>query len=114
MRATSTKFATLSSTTRTAASLGIDNWCSGWVSGEGDGLAIRPAYQEAFDLLGERVNIDRLLNVAVAACLQRPFPVAAHDIGGDGHDRESGKAGVGSDRRGQSVAVDIGHVYVKQ
>src|SRR5512140_118850 len=115
MRAISTKFETLSSTTSTAASLGIDDFGIGCESDLLQVLGIYiPYHQEPLDLLREVVDVDRLLDVAIAARLQRALAVAAHDVGGDGHDGQCGKLRHGFDLGGQGVAVHVRHVDVHE
>src|SRR5512141_952276 len=107
-----TKFDTLSSTTSTAASFGIDGFGNGWVSEGLVQLGICSPCKESLDLLRERIDVNGFLDVAVAACLQGALAVAAHDVGGDGHDGQLGKLRHGLDARGQGVSVDLGHVDV--
>src|SRR5512141_3159024 len=113
MRAISTKSETLSSTTRTAASFGIEDL---GVSCESEGevkLGIRvPCNQEALDLAGENIDVDGLLDVTITPGLQRSFAITAHDVGGDRHDPQPCELQHGADPRRQGIAVHFRHVDV--
>src|SRR5687767_3613153 len=108
MRAISTKLATLSSTTRTVASFGMVGFRMGWVSSTLSGMG--SPREETFNLSDQLVNIERLLDVAIASRFERFFLVSAHDVGRQGEDGDALKAGQGPDLCRQSVAIHVGHV----
>src|SRR5512138_2039198 len=87
MRAINTKFATLSSTTSTVASLGIVGFLIGCVSVTFSGIS--SPHNIFFDLPGEQIDVNWLLNVTVAACFQCFFLVAAHHICSQCQDRDA-------------------------
>src|SRR5690349_15117532 len=83
------KVETLSSTTSTAASLGIVGLRMGWVSdAAGFGSDICTPCQKSLYLLREDVDVDGFLNISIASGLERLFAIAAHHIRGNGHDRD--------------------------
>ena len=72
------------------------------------------AVQELLHLLGERVDVDRLLDVAVAAGHQGALTIAFHRVGGDRDDRGVGEGRERLDHRHHLVAVDGRQVHVQQ
>src|SRR3990170_1033221 len=104
MRAISTKLETLSSTTSTVVSFGMFCLRMGWESVT-EGSVIGLPRQESLDLLGQDINVNRLLDVAVAPGFQRLFAVAAHYVRSDRHDRNGSKPRGRLDAGGQGVTV---------
>src|SRR5512138_399459 len=110
MRAINTKFATLSSTTRTVASLGIVGFLIGCVSVTFSGM--RSPLDVFLDFPGELIDVDRLLNITVASSLDCFFLVAAHDVGSQSQDRHAFESRHSFDLRGQTISVYIRHIDV--
>src|SRR5215208_1303727 len=111
MRAINTKFATLSSTTRTVASFGIVGFLMGWVSVIS---GIGPPRYKSFDLPGQLLDIQWFLNITITPGLQGLFFIAAHYICGDSQNRYTLKSRHGFDLCSQSITVHIRHVNIHQ
>src|SRR5688500_17142791 len=94
IRAISTKFATLSSTTRTVASFGIVGFLMGWVSVIS---GIGPPRKKFFDFTGKLLDIQRFLDITITPGLQGLFFITAHDICGDSQNGYAFKSGHGFD-----------------
>src|SRR5687767_9946605 len=93
MRAISTKFATLSSTTRTVASFGIVGFLIGWVSVIFSGIG--SPRNEFFDFPGQLFDIQWFLNITITPSLQGLFFITAHYVCGDSQNRHALKPGQG-------------------
>ncbi len=72
------------------------------------------AVQELLDLAGERIHVDRLLDIPVAAGHQRVLSVFVHRVGRQRDDRRVGEGGERLEHRHDFVAVDAGQVDVEQ
>ena len=70
--------------------------------------------QEACDLSGQGVYINWLLNVAIAARCQGALSISAHDVGGDGYDRDGIESRIRFQNRGEGQPVDSRHTDVDQ
>jgi len=77
-----------------------------------DALAL--AAQELGDLARERVDVDGLLDVAVAAGHQRALPIALHRVRGHRDDRRRGQVGERLQDGDDLVPVDPRQVDVEQ
>src|SRR5215475_6975956 len=112
MRAINTKLATLSSTTRTVASLGMLGFLMGWVSRTLSDMCA--PCKEALDFLDELINIEWLLNVAITTGFQGLFFITAHDIGRQSQDRNHGKTWNALTPRSERISVHVMHLYIHQ
>src|ERR1043165_1267613 len=112
IRAINTKFATLSSTTKTVASLGMVGFLIGWVSVTFSGIC--SPHHESCDFPCELIDINWFLNIAVTACLKCFFLIPAHDVGGQSEDWNTLKARHRFDLGRQGIAIHIRHVDVHQ
>src|SRR5687767_1740060 len=95
MRAINTKLATLSSTTRTVASLGMVGFLMGCVSVTLSDIC--SPRQEFLNFPDQLINVKRLLNIAITACFERFFLVATHHIGSQCQNGNAFKTGHRSD-----------------
>src|ERR1019366_10738938 len=70
--------------------------------------------QEGFDIRTERVDVDRLAQVAVESTLQEALAIADHRVGGHRDDGELRQARIGADLSQQQLAAAAGEPDVEQ
>src|ERR1043165_2715268 len=110
--AINTKFATLSSTTRTVASLGMLGFLIGWVSSTLSDMCA--PCKESLDFLDQLVYIEWFLNISITTGFKSLLFIAPHDVGRQRQDRHCGKTRHTLNPCRQGVAIHVRHVNIHQ